>query len=102
MKKVLAIIGLVLLVALMGGPLSWAQEPIVVGGVAPLSAPGAAESGAEMKIAMEMAVDEIGKILGRPIKLQVEDTRGLPEEGHCGGALLCQGHQPSPGPIHPP
>ncbi len=81
MKKVLTIIGIVLLVALMGGPSGWTQEPIVVGGVAPLSAPGAAESGTEMKIAMEMAVDEIGKILGRPIKLQIEDTRGLPEEG---------------------
>ncbi|MFQ6117245.1 MAG: ABC transporter substrate-binding protein [Candidatus Bipolaricaulia bacterium] len=81
MKKVLTI-GVVLLVALIGGLFGWtAEEPIVVGGVAPLSAPGAAESGTEMKIAMEMAVDEIGTILGRPIKLQVEDTRGLPEEG---------------------
>ncbi|NIO06696.1 MAG: ABC transporter substrate-binding protein, partial [Deltaproteobacteria bacterium] len=81
MKKVLVIIGALLLVVLMGGPLGWTQEPIVIGGVAPLSAPGAAESGAEMKIAMEMAAAEIGKLLGRPIKLQVEDTRGLPEEG---------------------
>ncbi len=81
MKKVLTIIGVALLAAIMAGSLGWAQERVVIGGVAPLSAPGAAESGAEMKIAMEMAVDEIGKILGRPIKLQVEDTRGLPEEG---------------------
>ncbi|NIS61202.1 MAG: ABC transporter substrate-binding protein, partial [Proteobacteria bacterium] len=81
MKKILIIIGLVVPLALMGGSLGWTQEPIVVGGVAPLSAPGAAESGVEMKKAMEMAVAEIGKILGRPIKLQVEDTRGLPEEG---------------------
>jgi len=81
MKKGLTVIGLALLVALMGGSLGWTQERIVVGGVAPLTPPGAAESGTEMKIAMEMAADEIGKILGRPIKLQVEDTRGLPEEG---------------------
>ena len=81
MRKVLTI-GVVLLVAFIGGLFGWtAEEPIVVGGVAPLSAPGAAESGVEMKQAMEMAVEEIGTILGRPIKLQVEDTRGLPEEG---------------------
>lgn len=55
--------------------------PVLIGGVGPLSAPGAAESGAEMKIAMEMAVEEIGSVLGRPLQLQVEDTRGLPEEG---------------------
>lgn len=81
MKKLLTI-GVVLLVALMGGTFAWtAEEPILIGGVAPLSAPGAAESGVEMKQAMEMAAEEIGTILGRPIKLQVEDTRGLPEEG---------------------
>ena len=81
MKKILSNIGIALLVVLLSGSLGWAQEQIVIGGVAPLSAPGAAESGAEMKNAMEMAVGEIGKILGKPIKLQVEDTRGLPEEG---------------------
>ncbi|NIQ40444.1 MAG: ABC transporter substrate-binding protein, partial [Proteobacteria bacterium] len=53
MKKVLVIFGALLLVVVMGGPQGWTQEPIVIGGVAPLSAPGAAESGAEMKIAME-------------------------------------------------
>ncbi|MFQ5794653.1 MAG: ABC transporter substrate-binding protein [Candidatus Bipolaricaulia bacterium] len=80
MKRILPI-GLVLLLTL-GGLFSWTQaQPIVIGGVAPLSAPGAAESGVEMKQAMEMAVEEIGTILRRPIRLQVEDTRGLPEEG---------------------
>ncbi len=72
-------------VAFVGGLLGWTQEePIIIGGVAPLSAPGAAESGTEMKIAMEMAVEEInaaGGVLGKPLKLIVEDTRGLPEEG---------------------
>lgn len=34
-----------------------------------------------MQIAMQMAVAEIGSILGKPVKLQFEDTRGLPEEG---------------------
>jgi len=58
--------------------------PILLGGVGPLSEPGAAESGAEMKMAMELAVDELnaqGGVLGREVRLQFEDTRGLPEEG---------------------
>jgi branched-chain amino acid transport system substrate-binding protein len=81
MRKIL-VLGVVLLLASVGGIFGWtAEQPIVIGGVAPLSAPGAAESGVEMKIAMEMAVEEIGTILGRPIDLRVEDTRGLPEEG---------------------
>ncbi len=74
----------VVLAALGLGFLGSAAEYILIGGVAPLSAPGAAESGHEMKLAMEMAVAEInaaGGVLGKEIKLVVEDTRGLPEEG---------------------
>jgi len=85
MRKILVLGSVLLLVALIGGLFGWTQEqPILIGGVAPLSAPGAAESGREMKIAMEMAVEEInaaGGVLGHQVKLQVEDTRGLPEEG---------------------
>ncbi|UCF93764.1 MAG: ABC transporter substrate-binding protein [Desulfobacterales bacterium] len=81
MKTFLTFMGVIGLVVCIGGSLGWSQDQVILGGVAPLSAPGAAESGAEMKIAMEMAVSEIGQILGKPIKLQVEDTRGLPEEG---------------------
>lgn len=83
-QKILVI---VFVFAFMGGALFLAgqtihaQDAIKIGGVAPLSAPGAAESGAEMKIAIEMAVEEIGTLLGKPFKLQMEDTRGLPEEG---------------------
>lgn len=60
---------------------TFGQEELLIGGVGPLSAPGAAESGTEMKIAMEMAIEELGTALGRPLRLQFEDTRGLPEEG---------------------
>lgn len=85
MRRALVFVMVGLLAAFVGGLVGQTQEaPIKIGGVAPLSAPGAAESGKEMKIAMQMAVDEIndaGGLLGRTIKLQVEDTRGLPEEG---------------------
>lgn len=81
MKKCLTVLVVISMVILMGGSLGWAQSPIIIGGVGPLSSPGAAESGKEMRIAMQMAVDEAGNILGRPVKLEFEDTRGLPEEG---------------------
>ncbi len=81
MKKFLTSIGIVLLAIFIGGPSTWAQEPIIIGGVGPLSSPGAAESGKEMRTAMQMAVKEVGTLLGKPVKLQFEDTRGLPEEG---------------------
>ncbi|HID09393.1 TPA: hypothetical protein EYP13_04135, partial [Candidatus Micrarchaeota archaeon] len=80
LRRYLGVVVAVVLLAVLAG----AQEYILIGGVAPLSAPGAAESGHEMKLAMEMAVEEInaaGGVLGKPIKLVVEDTRGLPEEG---------------------
>lgn len=58
--------------------------PIKIGAVLPLSEPGAYESGAEMKKALELAVEEIneaGGVLGRRVELVVEDTAGLPEKG---------------------
>jgi len=81
MKRSAIIIGFMLLAVLVGISPGWGQNKILIGGVAPLSAPGAAESGVKMKMAMEMAAKEIGNVLGKPLKLQVEDTRGLPEEG---------------------
>jgi branched-chain amino acid transport system substrate-binding protein len=81
MKKFLTACGILLLSALLGAPSVWAQKAIVIGGVGPLSSPGAAESGKEMRTAMQMAVGEVGTLLGKPVKLQFEDTRGLPEEG---------------------
>ena len=81
MKKFLIAVVIVVLASFFGGSSTWAQGSIIIGGVGPLSSPGAAESGKEMQIAMQMAVDEIGNLLGKPLKLQFEDTRGLPEEG---------------------
>ena len=60
------------------------QAPIKIGGLAPLSAPGAVVGGEAMRDAMIIAVDELnesGGILGRPVELVVVDTEGLPERG---------------------
>lgn len=88
MKKSFLCIIVILAISLGGmilpvQPLN-AQDTIKIGGVGPLSAPGSFESGKEMKMAMEQAVDEIngaGGILGKKIQLVFEDTQGLPEKG---------------------
>ena len=76
--------GLVLVSAqFLSQPLN-AAEPIKVGWVGPLSPPGGYAEGALMKDAAQLAADEInakGGVLGRPIQVIFEDTRGQPEEG---------------------
>jgi branched-chain amino acid transport system substrate-binding protein len=76
--------GLVLVSAqFVGAPLN-AAEPIKVGWVGPLSPPGGYAEGALMKQAAELAAEEInakGGVLGRPIQVIFQDTRGQPEEG---------------------
>lgn len=60
------------------------MEPIKIGGLAPLSAPGAVVGGEAMRAAMMIAADELnakGGVLGRPVELIVVDTEGLPERG---------------------
>jgi ABC-type branched-subunit amino acid transport system substrate-binding protein len=61
-----------------------AMEPIKIGALAPLSAPGAVVGGEAMRIAMMIAADELnarGGVLGRPVELIIVDTEGLPERG---------------------
>ena len=61
-----------------------AADPIKVGWVGPLSPPGGYAEGALMKQAAEIAAEEInakGGVLGRPIQLIAQDTRGKPEDG---------------------
>ena len=61
-----------------------AMEPIKIGALAPLSAPGAVVGGEAMRVAMMIAADELnarGGVLGRPVELIVVDTEGLPERG---------------------
>jgi len=58
--------------------------PIIIGALAPLSAPGTVVGGEAMVDAMQIAIDEInerGGLLGRPVELIIEDSEGLPERG---------------------
>lgn len=57
-------------------------ESIVIGGLAPLSAPGAVIAGTAMADAFRIAEEQInagGGLLGQPVEIIVEDTQGLPE-----------------------
>jgi branched-chain amino acid transport system substrate-binding protein len=61
-----------------------AADPIKVGWVGPLSPPGGYAEGALMKQAAQLAAEELnakGGVLGRPIEVVFQDTRGKPEEG---------------------
>src|SRR5579872_1185337 len=61
-----------------------AAEPILIGGVGPLSQPGAVEAGLDMKWAMDAAVADVnakGGVLHRQLALDFEDTRATPAVG---------------------
>jgi branched-chain amino acid transport system substrate-binding protein len=82
---IVALIGAVVMMSsqFLGTP-ARAADPIKVGWVGPLSPPGGYAEGALMKQAAEIAAEEInakGGVLGRPIQVIVQDTRGKPEEG---------------------
>ena len=57
--------------------------PIKIGGIAPLSAPGAVGAGEGMRAAMLIAESDInaaGGILGCDLKVVIADSEGLPEK----------------------
>ena len=59
-------------------------DPIRIGALFPLSAPGSVVGGEAMRDAMLIAADRInaeGGLLGRPVELIVVDSEGLPERG---------------------
>lgn len=63
--------------------------PIMIGAALPMSGPAAGD-GVEFKNGLELAAEEInaaGGILGRPIQIQIEDTREM------GADLVGQAHQ---------
>jgi branched-chain amino acid transport system substrate-binding protein len=77
-------------------PTVWASPPdqeirdlsngsvITIGATLPLTAPGSASDGEAMKVALEIAADEInaaGGVLGMPIQLIISDTAGTPQLG---------------------
>jgi branched-chain amino acid transport system substrate-binding protein len=82
-------IAAVVITGLILGPapmrVAWsAAEPIKLGEVGPLSPPGGYADGQLMKDAAILATDEInakGGVLGRPVTVSYQDTRGMPEEG---------------------
>jgi len=62
----------------------WGEDIIKIGYIGPLSAPGAFESGVEMKMAVELAAEEInarGGLLGKKVVIVSQDTQALPEKG---------------------
>jgi branched-chain amino acid transport system substrate-binding protein len=83
MKKIglFAAVSLVGLAAFATGA-SAAECPIKIGGLAPLSAPGAVGGGEGMRAAMLLAEKDLnaaGGALGCDIKVVIADTEGLPE-----------------------
>jgi len=67
---------------------AFAEEPIMIGGLAPLSAPGAVTAGVAMQWSMEQAVTDINADCGIEIdgtnymlELTVGDSEGLPDAG---------------------
>ena len=70
---------------------AFAAEPIVLGWVGPLSPPGNFSGGQEMQWAVQLGVDEInqaGGLIGRPLKVVYEDTKGQPAEGSAAAVRL--------------
>src|SRR5438270_12055477 len=89
----LGIAGLVLVPAQMTRSVLSAAEPIMLGEVGPLSPPGGYADGQLMKDAAILATDEINKaggVLGRPVAVSYQDTRGLPEEGTAARVLVTE------------
>ncbi len=76
------VLSLVLCLAL---PLAHADDDVIhVGAVAPLSSPGSYQQGKELLLGLQWAVDDMnakGRLLGKQIKLSVEDSQGKPPEG---------------------
>ena len=94
--RLAALGGLVIISALSMSGSARAADSIKVGWVGPLSPPGGYAEGALMKQAAQLATDEInakGGVLGRPIEVIFEDTRGQPEEGTAAAErLISQDH----------
>lgn len=83
------------LMTLMALPLTaipaMAEDPITIGWVGPLSPPGNYSGGQEMQWAVQLEVDQINKaggVLGRPLNVVYEDTKGQPAEGSAAAVRL--------------
>jgi branched-chain amino acid transport system substrate-binding protein len=88
--KQFAELGLALAALLTAAP-ALTAEPIALGWVGPLSPPGNYSGGQEMQWAVQLGVDEINKaggVLGRPLAVSYEDTKGQPAEGSAAAVRL--------------
>ncbi|MDE0241218.1 MAG: ABC transporter substrate-binding protein [bacterium] len=68
----------------VSAPAFSADCPIRLGGIAPLSAPGAVTAGTVQRVSMQIAVEKInaaGGVLGCEVELIIGDSEGLPEKG---------------------
>jgi ABC-type branched-subunit amino acid transport system substrate-binding protein len=82
MKKLLSVVVGFALIACTAGLAR--SETIRIGGIGPLSAPGAVVGGIAMQWTMNLAVKDInekGGVLGKQLELIFADTEGLPERG---------------------
>ena len=81
MKKLLLVtISMFIAVLMVVAQSPAAGEPVKIGVLVPLTGI-VAQGGLEMKYGIEMAAEEKGKVLGRPIELLVEDTQLKPPVG---------------------
>jgi branched-chain amino acid transport system substrate-binding protein len=76
---------------------SFADEPIVIGGLAPLSAPGAVTAGVAMEWSMQQAVSDLNAACGIEIdgtnyevEIVVEDSEGLPDAAQLAAERLIE------------
>ena len=77
-RMLLALMVVVIGIGLMGSSTALAKKPVKIGVLVPLSGI-AAQGGKELRDGIAMAAKEKKTLLGRPIKLIVEDTRVKPD-----------------------
>ena len=79
-----AVVALSVMALTASAPAFAADCPIKLGGIAPLSAPGAVTGGEAQRVGMQIAAEGInaaGGVLGCEVELIIGDTEGLPEKG---------------------
>ena len=79
-----ALTGAALVTSIAFASAALAQEPVTIGLLIPLSPPGDPAAGQLIRRGAELAVDYYnakGGVMGRPLKLSVQDTQGRPEGG---------------------